>query len=58
MKFTNVLYIEDDPDTRFLQARLAWWRSRQSHRLSNGMSYGQILSGFVRTSLGDETALD
>ena len=24
MTFTSVLYIEDDPDTRFLQARL--WR--------------------------------
>ena len=61
MKSTNVLYIEDDPDTRFLQARL--WRKfdgrvevaspEQWHVLRG--SFDWVLLDF---HLGAETALD
>jgi len=61
MKFTNVLYIEDDPDTRFLQARL--WRKFEGHvEVASPEQWDVLRGGFewvlLDFHLGAETALD
>lgn len=61
MKFTNVLYIEDDPDTRFLQARL--WRKFDGHFEVAPPEQWNALQGtfewvLLDFHLGAETALD
>ena len=61
MKFTNVLYIEDDPDTRFLQARL--WRKFEGHvEVASPEQWDVLRANFewvlLDFSLGAETALD
>ena len=61
MKFTNVLYIEDDPDTRFLQARL--WRKFDGHvEVASPEQWDALRGSFdwvlLDFHLGAETALD
>ena len=61
MKFTNILYIEDDPDTRFLQARL--WRKFDGHAEVASPEQWDALRGsfewvLLDFHLGAETALD
>ena len=61
MKFTNVLYIEDDPDTRFLQARL--WRKFEGHVEVASLEQWDVLRAnfewvLLDFHLGAETALD
>ena len=61
MKLTNVLYIEDDPDTRFLQARL--WRKFDGHVEVASLDQWDVLRGsfewvLLDFHLGAETALD
>ena len=61
MKLTNVLYIEDDPDTRFLQARL--WRTFDGHVEVGSPDQWDVLRGsfewvLLDFHLGAETALD
>ena len=61
MKFTNILYIEDDPDTRFLQARL--WRKFDGHvEVAPPEQWDALRGSFewvlLDFHLGAETALD
>ena len=61
MKLTNVLYIEDDPDTRFLQARL--WRTFDGHvEVASPEQWDALRGSFewvlLDFHLGAETALD
>ena len=61
MKFPNILYIEDDPDTRFLQARL--WRKFEGHvEVASPEQWDVLRGGFewvlLDFHLGVETALD
>ena len=61
MKITNVLYIEDDRDTRFLQARL--WRNFEGHFEVAPPEQWNALQGtfewvLLDFHLGAQTALD
>ena len=61
MTFTSVLYIEDDPDTRFLQARL--WRKFDGYvEVASPEQWGALQASFewvvLDFHLGAETALD
>ena len=61
MKLTNVLYIEDDPDTRLLQARL--WRTFDGHVQVASPEQWDVLQGSFKWVLldfylGADTALD